>query len=78
MKTKVVTIGNSRGIRIPKVLLEESGIEVDVEITLSRDGLKIVPVRTKVRRVPETALLSEASLARDWDRPEEDAAWRHL
>lgn len=26
----------------------------------------------------ETALLSEASLAADWDRPEEDAAWAHL
>ena len=26
----------------------------------------------------ETALLSEQSLARDWDRPEEDAAWSHL
>jgi len=26
----------------------------------------------------ETALLSEAALAEDWDRPEEDAAWSHL
>jgi hypothetical protein len=25
-----------------------------------------------------TALASEAVLARDWDRPEEDAAWQHL
>ena len=28
--------------------------------------------------VPETALLSEAALAEDWNRPEEDAAWSHL
>lgn len=27
---------------------------------------------------PETALLSEASLGKDWNRPEEDAAWAHL
>lgn len=27
---------------------------------------------------PETALLSEASLAADWNRPEEDAAWADL
>jgi hypothetical protein len=27
---------------------------------------------------PETALLSEAALARDWERPEEDEAWSHL
>ncbi|MCI0631722.1 MAG: hypothetical protein L0Y44_13815 [Phycisphaerales bacterium] len=26
----------------------------------------------------ETALLSERSLAKDWNRPEEDAAWAHL
>lgn len=26
----------------------------------------------------DTALLSEASLAADWDRPEEDAAWANL
>jgi len=28
--------------------------------------------------VPETALLSQQSLATDWERPEEDAAWSHL
>ena len=26
----------------------------------------------------ETALLSEAALSEDWDRPEEEEAWRHL
>ena len=26
----------------------------------------------------DTALLSEAALAVDWQRPEEDAAWSHL
>lgn len=26
----------------------------------------------------ETALLAEAALAEDWNRPEEDAAWSHL
>jgi hypothetical protein len=25
-----------------------------------------------------TALLAEAALAEDWNRPEEDAAWSHL
>ena len=28
--------------------------------------------------IAETALLSEPALAKDWDRPEEDAAWAHL
>ena len=29
-------------------------------------------------RIAESALLSERSLAEDWNRPEEDAAWSHL
>lgn len=28
--------------------------------------------------VSETALLSEAALAKDWNKPEEDKAWSHL
>lgn len=28
--------------------------------------------------IPETALLSEAALSEDWNRPEEDEAWSHL
>lgn len=28
--------------------------------------------------VQDAALLSEAALAEDWNRPEEDAAWAHL
>ncbi len=28
--------------------------------------------------VPETALLTEAVLAEDWNREEEDKAWQHL
>ncbi|MFN2509048.1 MAG: hypothetical protein ABR589_09780 [Chthoniobacterales bacterium] len=28
--------------------------------------------------VSETALLSEAALAEDWERPEEDKAWSYL
>ena len=28
--------------------------------------------------IPETALLSEAALAKDWNKPEEDEAWQHL
>lgn len=28
--------------------------------------------------ISETALLSEAALSEDWNRPEEDEAWSHL
>jgi hypothetical protein len=32
----------------------------------------------QVREVPETMLLSEAVLAKNWDTPEEDEAWANL
>ena len=32
----------------------------------------------KLTQIPETMLLSEASLLRDWDTPEEDEAWANL
>ena len=33
MKTRIVAIGNSRGVRIPKPLLEQAGLSDEVEIT---------------------------------------------
>ena len=41
MRAQIVRIGNSQGIRIPKVLLEESGISGEVEIELATDGLLV-------------------------------------
>ena len=32
----------------------------------------------KLPHAPETMLLSEAALAKDWDTPEEDEAWAAL
>ena len=32
----------------------------------------------KLIQLPETMLLSEASLSKDWDSPEEDEAWASL
>jgi hypothetical protein len=34
--------------------------------------------RKQLKKIPETMFLSEASLAREWDTPEEDEAWRNL
>lgn len=41
MKAQIIKIGNSKGIRIPKVLLEESNLEVDVDIEVVEEGLLI-------------------------------------
>ena len=63
-----------------------------LEATIERDGRihfreqvklplscrVIVTFLDPTPEVPETTLLSEAKLGRDWNRPEEDAAWAHL
>ena len=40
VRTKVIEIGNSRGVRIPKPMLEASGI--DGEVTISIVGSELV------------------------------------
>jgi antitoxin MazE len=45
MKTRIVRIGNSQGVRIPKLLLEQAGLNGEVEIRAVADGLVIRPVR---------------------------------
>lgn len=44
MRTRIVRIGNSRGIRIPKLLLEQSGLKGEVEMTAENGTLLIGPV----------------------------------
>ena len=41
MKTQIIQIGNSQGIRIPKVLLEDSRITGEVDLELHTDGILI-------------------------------------
>ena len=41
MKAQIIQIGNSQGIRIPKVLLEETGMSGDVELEATADGILI-------------------------------------
>lgn len=40
-KTKLVKIGNSQGIRIPKALIEQLGLEDGIELVVEQDHLEI-------------------------------------
>ena len=42
--TRIINIGNSRGIRIPKLLLERLGPVEDVELTIEQDHLIVRPI----------------------------------
>lgn len=78
MITTIISIGNSRGIRIPKVLLDESGLENEVELEVKKGEIRIIPAKKNIKKHNEALVLSEKSLGSDWDRPEEEEAWKSL
>ena len=43
MRTHIIQIGNSQGIRIPKVLLQQCGFSDEVELKVKRDSVIISP-----------------------------------
>jgi antitoxin MazE len=43
VQARLIKIGNSQGLRLPKVLLEQSGISEEVEIEVQSEGLVIRP-----------------------------------
>ena len=45
MRTPVISIGNSKGLRIPKTILKQCGIQDLVNLRVSDHGLIIVPVK---------------------------------
>ncbi|MCC7353093.1 MAG: AbrB/MazE/SpoVT family DNA-binding domain-containing protein [Anaerolineae bacterium] len=80
VKTKVIKIGNSRGIRIPKLLLDQVGLGTEVEISVEHDQLLIrrasrprsgwdEQFRTMAERGDDRLLLAETTLT-EWDANE--------
>ena len=83
MKVKVVRIGNSRGIRIPKAVLEQCGLQEAAELRVEKDHLVIAPEHRPrqgweeafiaARPSSEDELLLDASPSSAFDR--EDWRW---
>lgn len=78
MITTLIAIGNSRGVRIPKPLLNESGLGNEVELQVKKGEIRIVPAPVKSMSTVDTLQLSEEALEADWNKPEEDKAWASL
>lgn len=83
MKTNIVRIGNSKGIRLPKSVLEQCRFKDAVEIEVEGNVLTIRPVYTPrlgwseafsdMARQKDDKLLDDDTLpASEWDRSE----WR--
>jgi antitoxin MazE len=45
IKTRIIKIGNSQGIRIPKLLLDQLGLGPEVEIVIEQNHLVIRPLQ---------------------------------
>lgn len=81
MKTRIIKIGNSHGIRIPKALLEQSRLTDEVELYAEEDRLIIRPIRSprqgweaQFRAMAEAGddqlMDAEGSPPSEWDRTE--------
>ena len=49
MKSRLIRIGNSRGVRLPKPLIEEAGLEEEVEVHV-RGGAVVISSRREARK----------------------------
>jgi hypothetical protein len=68
-------------IRTVEAVIDERGnvrLIEPVHLPSARRALVTILEDRRVASAPESALLSEAALAEDWNRPEEDEAWSHL
>ncbi len=85
MKTKIIKIGNSRGIRIPKSIINESGLLNEVELVVNDGQIIIKPVHKSrdswdaaFKRMAENKddkLLDSESLQSQSNWDEEEWAW---
>lgn len=83
LKTRVVKIGNSQGIRIPKVLVDQFNLGEEIEL-LSKDGMLLIrpafhpranwdeQFRAMAER-GDDALLDDVATTPTWD--DEEWAW---
>ncbi len=66
-------------LRAVEAIIDEHGnVRLLEEIVLPSSHRAIVTILEETPLIQEITLLSEAALAEDWNRPEEDEAWSYL
>jgi antitoxin MazE len=84
MRAHIVKIGNSQGIRIPKPLLDQTGIKDDVELEVDKTQIIIRPIsnprsgwdnafRTMAQKRDDTLIDGNELIDHSWD--EEEWQW---
>ena len=85
MKTKLIRIGNSQGVRIPKPLIVESGITEEIEMILRDNEIVLRSAETtrknweasfkKMAEHGDDALLDQEEIEKPTDWEEDDWTW---
>lgn len=80
MRARVIKIGNSQGLRIPKPILEQTGITDDVEIEVHNNQIIIRPVKNvrdrwddafkKMGQSGDDELIINDNISHSWDDDE--------
>jgi len=84
MRGRIVKIGNSQGIRIPKPILEQTGIMEDVELEVDNNQIIIRPVsdprdgwnfafKTMAKKEDDALIHGTENISDSWD--EEEWQW---
>ena len=81
MRARVVKIGNSQGIRIPKPILEQTGIMEDVELEVEKNQIIIRPIsnprvawdlafKTMAENNDDVLINGTENISNSWDEKE--------
>jgi antitoxin MazE len=84
MRVRIVKIGNSQGIRIPKPILEQTGIMEDVELEVEKNQIIIRPIskpragwenafKTMAEKNDDGQIHGTENISHSWD--EEEWQW---
>jgi antitoxin MazE len=77
MRTRIIRIGNSQGIRIPKKLLEQSGLGPEVELEVQDQQIIIRAARHPREGWAESIIGAQAEATPE-DEQEEEALMRDM
>ena len=84
MRARVIKIGNSQGLRLPKPILEQTGIKEDVEIEVEGNRIIIQPAgharegweeafRMMGEKGDDAPVIEDDEISHSWD--EEEWEW---
>ncbi|MDD5191492.1 MAG: AbrB/MazE/SpoVT family DNA-binding domain-containing protein [Dehalococcoidales bacterium] len=75
MVVKLIQIGNSKGIRIPKAILKQAGLEKEVKLRLEGQQIIIETARKKKPREGWEEAFKKAIAEHGNELTEEDKEW---